>query len=292
MSSIGSQMQIVAVNWHVYQLLRGTAYPLALGPWRVEVNAGALGLGLLGLVRGVPIFVFALLGGVLADTLDRRRIILSAQVVAAAGAATLAAITLTGHVSLAALYALTAVDVAVGAFDEPAQQSLVPRLVPRMHLANAASLYSLLWMIGTIVGPALAGLTIATLAIGDVYALNAASFVAVFAAVWAMRHRGPVAGVHATRATMSWGGLIAGLRFTRGARLIWSTILIDFYATFFSSARTLLPIVADRLLRVGVQGYGALATAQPVGAVLAGVALSLRRGVRRQGAVLLIGVAL
>jgi MFS family permease len=287
-SSVGSQMQIVAVNWHVYQLLQGITYTLSFFGHQVSVSAGALGLGLLGLVRVSPIIVFALLGGLLADRFDRRKLILGCNIASVATAGTLAAVTLTGHVTLIALYLLTAAGIAIEAFDEPAQNSLVPQLVPREHLTNAVSLNSLIWMIGTIIGPALAGVTIAHLAIGVVYALNALSFVIVFCAIWAIRYRGQ-AGVE--RSEVSWKSLLEGLRFVRGARLIWGTMLIDFYATFFSSARTMLPIVADRLLHVDVQGYGLLATAQPVGAVSTGIILSLRRDIRRQGATMLISVA-
>jgi MFS family permease len=288
LSSVGSQMQVVAVNWHVYQLLRGTSYTLAFFGHQVPVSAGALGLGFLGLVRVFPIIAFGLLGGLLADRFDRRQLILGTSVASTLIAAALAAVTLSGHVTLLALYLLTAAGVAIEAFHEPAQNSLVPQLVPREHLTNAVSLNSLIWMIGTILGPALAGVTIAHLTIGLVYALNACSFVLVFGAVWAMRYRGQ-AGVE--RAEVSWRALKEGLRFVRGQRLIWGTMLIDFYATFFSSARTMLPIVADQLLHVGVQGYGLLATAQPVGAVATGVILSLRRDIRRQGATMLASVA-
>lgn len=287
-SSVGSQMQVVAVNWHVYQLLQATTYTLSFFGHQVPLSAGALGLGLLGLVRVFPIIVFALLGGLLADRFDRRRLILVCNVASAATAAALAAITLTGHITLLALYLLTAADVAIAAFDEPAQNSLVPHLVPREHLTNAVSLNSLIWMIGTIIGPALAGVTIAHLAIGLVYALNALSFVIVFGAVWAMRYRGQ-AGTE--RSEVSWRSLMEGLRFVHGARLIWGTMLIDFYATLFSSSRTMLPIIADRLLHVGAQGYGLLATAQPVGAVSTGIILSLRRDIRRQGVTMLVSVA-
>jgi MFS family permease len=286
-SSVGSQMQIVAVNWHVYQLLRGTTYTLALFGQRVSVDAGALGLGLLGLVRIFPIIGFGLLGGLLADRFDRRKLILVCNIASAALAGALAAVTLTGHVTLLALYGLTAAGIAIEAFDEPAQNSLAPQLVPREHLTNAVSLNSLIWMIGTVIGPGLAGETIAHLAIGLVYAINALTFLLVFGAVWAMRYRGQE-GVE--RAEVSWRALREGLRFVRGERLIWGTMLIDFYATFFSSARTMLPIVADRLLHVGVQGYGVLATAQPVGAVTTGILLSLRRDIRRQGATMLASV--
>ncbi|HEY7349106.1 MAG TPA: MFS transporter [Ktedonobacterales bacterium] len=287
-SSTGSQMQVVAINWHVYQLLQGTTYTPTFFGHQVSVSAGALGLGLLGLVRVFPIITFALLGGLLADRFDRRKLILWCNIGSVAIAAVLAAITLTGHITLIALYLLTAAGIAIEAFDEPAQNSLVPQLVPREHLTNAVSLNSLIWMIGTIIGPALAGVTIAHLAIGLVYALNALSFVAVFGAVWALRYRGQ-AGVE--RSEISWRSLAEGLRFVRGTRLIWGTMLVDFYATFFSSARTMLPIVADRVLHVGVQGYGLLATAQPVGAVSTGVILSLRRDVRRQGLTMLGSVA-
>ncbi len=292
-SEIGSQMQIVAINWQVYQLLRGDAYTLVLGAWRLHLGAGALGLGLLGLARVVPILLLSLLGGLVADTLDRRTLIVSAQIAAAAVSALLAALTLTGRVTIAALYLLTALDVAVSAFDEPAQQALVPHLVPRAHLTNAVSLFTLVWQIGTVVGPGLAGLVIARVSVGVVYAINAASFVAVVLAVGALRYRGRGgvgrSGVAATGVSVA--ALREGLRFTRRTRLVWSTMLLDFYATFFSSARTMLPIVADRLLHAGAPGYGLLATAQPLGAVLAGVALALRRDIRRQGVALLLGVA-
>jgi len=287
-SEIGSQMQIVAINWQVYQLLRGDAYTLVLGSWRLHLGAGALGLGLLGLARVVPILLLSLLGGLVADTLDRRTLIVSAQIAAAAVSTLLAALTLTGHVTIAALYLLTALDVAVSAFDEPAQQALVPHLVPRAHLTNAVSLFTLVWQTGTVVGPGLAGLVIARASVGVVYAINAASFVAVVLAVWALRYRGR-GGVAATGVSVA--ALREGLRFTRRTRLVWSTMLLDFYATFFSSARTMLPIVADQLLHAGAPGYGLLATAQPLGAVLAGVALALRRDIRRQGVALLAGVA-
>lgn len=282
-------MQIIAINWHVYQLLRGASYTLTLGGYHLALSAGAFGLGILGLVRVAPIILLALLGGVVADAFDRRAVIICAQVLSSVGAATLAAITLTGHITVLWLYALTAFDVAIAAFNEPAQQSLMPHLVPRKHLENAASLFSLIWMIGTIIGPGLAGLTIASLAIGDVYALNALSFLAILFAAWALRYRGHATG---ERTKISWRSLTYGLRFTRGSRIIWSTLLIDFYATFFGSARTMLPIVADQLLRVGVQGYGFLATAQPMGAVLTGITLALRRSIRRQGPILLISVAI
>ena len=204
----------------------------------LPVGAQALGLGGLGLVRVVPIVLFALLAGVLADTDDRRRLILWSQTVELLIAAVLAAISLTGHAGIAALYALTAAGAAAATFEDPAAAALAPQLVAREHVLNAASLRSLNWTSATIAGPAIAGVVVGIFPIGVVYALNAASFMAVLAAVAALRHRHlPVPG----GARPSWRTLVEGLRFTRAAPVIWGTMLLDFWATFFSSARTMLP---------------------------------------------------
>jgi MFS family permease len=288
-STIGSQMQLIAVNWQIYQLLRGSTLHIRSLGLHLDLNGQAIGLGTLGLVRVVPIIVFALLAGVLADTHDRRTLILHSQRVECLAALALAALTLSGHAGFAALYALTAVDAAAAAFEQPAIDALEPVLVPREHLANAVSLATLVWTIGTIAGPALAGSAIAVFPVGVVYALNACSFVIVLAAVTSLHFRD---GPRESDARVDWRTLVDGLRYTRRTPIIWSTMLLDFWATFFSSARTMLPIVAGTVLGVGSQGYGLLATAQPLGAVLTGTALSVRRVLVRQGVVLLAGVVL
>lgn len=287
-STVGSQMQIIAINWHIYELLKGDTYAISLFGREIGLAAEALGLGTLGLVRILPIVLFALLGGMLADTRDRRRLLIWTQGAAAFFAAILAAITLTGNASVAAIYLLTAAGAATFAMDQPARQSLVPNLVPREHLTNAVSLNTLLWQIGSIVGPALAGVLVGAFDIGLVYAMNALSFVAVVVALLMMRYRGRAA---AQDTGLGWSALLEGLRFTYRSRIIWSTMLLDFLATFFSSARTMLPIVAGDILGVGVEGYGLLSTAQPLGALIAGAILSLREDIQRQGVVLLISVA-
>jgi MFS family permease len=239
-------------------------------------------------MRILPIIFFALLGGMLADNRDRRQLMMWTQGVAALITAILAFITLSGYETVGLIYLLTAAGAAATAFDNPARHALVPNLVPREHLTNAVSLNTLMWQIATIVGPALAGLLVGFFHIGLVYALNALSFVAVMIALGLMHYRGRVA---AENTGLNWNALAEGLRFTYQSRLIWGTMLLDFFATFFSSARTMLPIVANDMLGVGVLGYGLLATAQPVGAVLAGTILALRRDIYHQGAVLLISVA-
>ena len=163
----------------------------------------------------------------------------------------------------------------------------MPNLVPREHLTNAVSLNTLLFQIGTIAGPAAGGLLLSVFNPGLVYAFNALSFVAVILALALMRYRKRTVSISGG---LGWQALVEGLRFTYRSRIIWSTMLLDFFATFFSSARTMLPIVAGDLLHVGAAGYGLLSTGQSVGALVAGIVMSLRKDVYRQGAVLLVSV--
>ncbi len=282
-------MQLIAVNWHIFELLRGQTLTLSLFGRSIDLGAEALGLGTLGLVRVIPIVLFALLGGMLADTRNRRTLLLYAEVAAALMAGALAVLTLLGRESVLIIYLFTAALSAVAAFENPSRQSLVPHLVPPEHFSNAVSVQTLTWTTAAIIGPALAGLLVAYVDTGFVYALNALSFLAVVVSLLMMRYRGQVA---ASSAGLGLGSLLAGLRFVFRTPIISSTMLLDFIATFFSSARTMLPIVANDILGVGAVGYGWLATADSVGAVVAGSVLATRGDqLRRQGPVLLVCVA-
>jgi MFS family permease len=288
-SLIGTQMQLTAVDWHVYQLLQGATFTLHLFGLDVVIGVDKLGLGGLGLVRVVPIVLFALFGGIVADMLDRRQILIWAQVVAAFFAGLLAYLTLSGHETILAIYLISAAVAAVTAFSNPARQSLIANLVPRKHLSNAMSLNNVMWQVATISGPALTGPILSLSGPGVVYLLNAVSFGAMLVALLMMHYRGTA---NISGATLSRASLVEGIRFTFDHRVIRSTMLLDFLATFFASARTMLPVVANEMLHSGVNGFAILSTAQSVGAVIAAVALSLRRDIRRQGVVLLISVGI
>lgn len=289
LSTIGAQMQLIAINWHIFNLLRNQTYALSLFGREIDLGAEALGLGTLGLVRVIPIALFALLGGVLADTRDRRRLLIWVQSASALFAAILTILTFTGNDSIGWIYLLTAAGSAAAAFDGPSRQALVPNLVPKEHLTNAVSLNTLMWQLASIVGPALAGMLVGVFDVGYVYAINALSFGAVIVSLLMMDYRGSAA---TSAAGLGWQALVDGIRYTYRARLIWSTLLLDFFATFFSSARTMLPIVASDVLGLEAFGYGVLATAQPVGALIAGAIVSLRETIRRQGVVLLVSVTI
>ena len=285
-STTGSQMQLFAINWHIFQLLRGQSFTISVFGSDIVMGSEAFGLGMLGLVRVIPIVLFALLGGVLADALDRRRVMIWTRVISALIAAVLTYLTLADQIDVNTIYLLTALGAAATALDSPARQSIVANLVKPRHLTNAISLNTLIFQIATICGPALAGLLVAQFNIGLVYGINTATFVVAIIAIGLIRHRGKIK----TATSIGWRALIDGIRFTFGTRIIMGTMLLDFFATLFASARTMLPIVAGDILGVGAAGYGLLATAQPIGALLVGLIMSLRSQMKRQGIILLLSV--
>lgn len=272
-SQAGSQMQNAALNWHIYLL---TGSPVALGA--------------IGAIRFLPIVFFSLIGGAAADTLDRRRVMIATQSALAVIAAVLGLVTLSGRDSVALIYALMALAATAFAFDNPARQSLIPKLVSKEHLPNALSLNTTIFQLAHIIGPTLAGIIIyaSPQGVALVYIINALSFLAVIMALLLMRTSGRVEEAQA----MNLSALLEGLRFVRCTPIIWSTMLLDFIATFFASSTYLLPIFAKDILRVGAQGYGLLAAAPAVGALVAGVAMSLLGRIRQQGPILLLSVTI
>ncbi|HEY7192846.1 MAG TPA: MFS transporter, partial [Gemmatimonadales bacterium] len=276
LSFSASRMQTAAILWHV---------SLLAAPGRK-----GLALGLVGAAQVVPIIAFAMLSGVVADALDRRKVMLVTQTTLALLAGTLAALTFGGLRTLWPIYLLSALSSAAASFDGPARQALIPNLVPRGHLSSAISLNTLMFQIASVVGPTLAGLMIAGPGLGWVYAVNAASFLMVLVALLLMRYRAPAGAPAAARIT--WAAAKEGLRFVFAHPIVRSTMLLDFIATFFASATALLPIFAQDILHVGARGYGWLYAAPSVGAVLAGVITThaIDR-IERRGAVLLWSVA-
>jgi MFS family permease len=289
LSTIGSQMQFIAVNWHIFELLRDQTVTISFFGRPIALGAEALGLGAIGLVRVIPIIVFGLWGGILADTMDRRKLMMWVQGAAMLFSGILALITFTDHDSIGLIFLLSAAGAGATAFDSPSRQAIIPSLVPRKHFSNAISLNTLMYQIATIAGPAVAGVLVGRFNVGHVYVIDAFTFGAVIISLLLMEYRGEASS---KTAKMDWASLKEGIRFTFGTRIIRSTMLLDFIATFFSSARTMLPIVAEDILHVGVEGYGLLSTAQPVGSLIAGGFLSLREELDKQGVVLLVSVAI
>jgi len=279
LSFTGSFMQNAALLWHVSLL--------------VSPDRKGLALGVVGLVRVVPIIIFSLISGVVADAWDRRKLMLLTQTGSAIVAVGLAAVAFLGVKSVVPVYALAALSSAVGAFDLPARQSLVPSLVPRDDLPNAISLNTIMQQTSQVLGPALGGIVIATTNVGWTYVFNAISFTAVIVALLMMRGVPSRPEKSTSKDDVSLNAALEGLRFVFRAPLIRSTMMLDFFATFFSSATALLPIFAQDILKVGARGYGWLYAAPAVGAVMMSAAMVfLTSRIERRGPVLLWCVGL
>jgi MFS family permease len=271
-SIAGSQMQVWALFWHVRTL---TEHPIALGG--------------IGLARILPVVIFSLIGGSVADAANRRKIMFITQTLQAGVAVMLFILTLRGEITIWHIYALTAIQAVGISFDTPARQSLIPNIVPGRDLPNAFSLQSISFQTGAIVGPALSGLVIAYLGQPWVYLLNSISFTGVITSLLLM---GPVrqTTVRPARQAISWPAIREGVTFIRNSPIILSTMLIDFFATFFSSANTLMPVIAVDVLGVGAVEYGWLSAAQSLGAVSAALVISQMPQIRRQGPIFLVSV--
>ncbi len=284
---IGLQMQTIAVNWHIYTLLRDVPHSLSI--LGIPLAIGALGLGGLGLVRWLPLLPFGIVGGLLADTRNRRHLLMTTQLIGALIAATLSWLAFADRVTVLALYGVVAALTALSAIESPAREAMVPNLIPRTQLTNAVSLFMMTNVIGTITGPLISAYLLETSPIGLIYALHAFAYLPALVALSLMHYSGAVAQ---RQSRISRQYLLDGFRFTFRTHMIRSSMLVDFFATVMGSARTLLPIVADQVLGIGAGGYGWLATAQPLGSLLAGTVASTRHDIVRQGALLLICVAL
>jgi MFS family permease len=271
-SMAGTQMQVWAIFWHIRTL---TDQPIALGG--------------VGMARILPIIVFSLVGGALADRFNRRKVLFITQSAMALSALVLAILTFSGHISLWHIYVLTAVQAIAVAFDTPSRQALIPNLVPTRDLPNAFSLGSIAFQTGSIAGPALSGLVIAYLGQPYTYLINAISYLAVLVALVLM---GKVEQqtLLGQRVAVSLTSIREGIQFILSQPIILTTMILDFFATFFSSANTLMPIFARDILHVGAVEYGWLSAAQSIGAVSAALVISQIKELRRQGPIFLAAV--
>lgn len=270
-SLTGSQMQLAAINWHIYILTNSK-----------------LALGGVGLVRVVPIILCSLIGGVVADVVDRKKLIIASQTVMLISAGALAMVTVMGSKSIWPIYLVTAISSAALAFDNPARQALLPTLVPARHFPNAVSLGLVVFQFSMIGGPSLAGLILAAHSPALVYALNAASFLALICAVLLMRTGGRNQVLESEAAPrVSFTALREGLSFVWRTPVIVQTMTLDFVATFFASATVLLPVFARDILRVGARGFGILGASPAIGAVIAALVMARLGTIRKQGATII-----
>jgi MFS family permease len=254
LSQAGSQIQRVAIAWQVY-----------------ELTHDAFKLGLLGLFRFIPILIFGLIGGVLADRGDRRRTLVWTQSALLLLTLFLTVMSGTGHVTIWVIYLVTMIAAIFEGISNPTRQALMPLLVPRAELPAASTMGVLVSHVSQVVGPAAGGIIIATLGVTGAYAIDALSFLAVIVAVLMMRQRPPAIAI-----TMSgYQAALEGLRFLRNTPTLFGVMMADFLATLFGACTVLMPIFADEVLGVGPRGLGFLLAAPAAGAVTMAIVLSV-----------------
>ena len=272
LSSVGSQFTQLAMAWQIYEL---TNSPLQIG--------------MIGLVRAVPQMVILLFGGLLADAMNRRKLMMITQASLFCVSASLAFLTRAEQVTPITLYGVTVFLALFGSLESPSRQAIVTNLVPAEDLSRALAISSTQRQIATIAGPSVAGVVLAVAGPAVCYAVDAISWLIMFASLALIRTRLPERGGWRT---ITADSLRMGFRFVWGHAVIFPFLMMDFGANIFGTVRALYPIYARDILAVGPQGLGILYAASAAGALLGAFGFSLWGSVRRAGRWILIGVTI
>jgi MFS family permease len=269
-SLIGTWLQITAVSWLVFRLTHSS-----------------LLLGVVGFTSRIPTFLFASFAGVLVDRWDRHRLLIATQAFSMIQALIMAVLILTGTIEVWHIIALSFFLGMVNAFDIPVRQSFVVEMVEqREDLANAIALNSSMVNGARLVGPSVAGILIATVGEGMCFLLNALSFVAVIAALLAMRI---TPKKRERQRSLLWQGLAEGYRYAFGFAPIRSLLLLLALISFMGMPyTTLMPIYAGKILHGGPQTLGFLLGATGVGALAGAIFLASRKSVLGLGRIVVM----
>jgi predicted MFS family arabinose efflux permease len=272
MSSIGTWMQIVAQGWLIYRISH-SAFLLALDQF----------------LSGIPIFLFSLVGGVIADRVERRKILLGSQYVQMASAATLTLLIVFGLKVVWPILVLSFVSGFAQAFGGPAYQALIPTLVDREDMPNAIALNSIQFNLAVTVGPALAGQALAKLGETWCFGLNALSFVAPIIALWMIKTR--FQPQKTTESVLT--SLKKGIDFARQQPAMEALIVLAFCMTFLAMPmRTYIPVFVKDIFHRGPETYGNLLSLMGLGSIAGSLIIAGAGNVQRKGRVALGGLVL
>ena len=271
-SLIGTWIQSVAQSWLVFQL----------------TNSAFL-LGVVGFLSSIPMFVLSLFGGVLADRVNKRNILIFTQGAFMLLAFLLAILTQFKLITPSQIMLIALFNGIIMAFDAPARQSIVVELVGKKHLFNAITLNSVAFNSSRIIGPAIAGVLISIIGMSGCFYLNGISFLAVIVALLCIKFgRSP-----APRNSSALRDLKEGLIFIRGNRLILALVsLVAAVSLFGISYVILMPVFANNVLHAGVKGLGVLMSSIGVGALLGSLGLASLGDFKFKGRLLIISVFL
>jgi predicted MFS family arabinose efflux permease len=262
-SSIGTWMQIVAQGWLIYRLSH-SAFLLALDQF----------------LAGIPIFLLSLIGGVVADRTERRKILLVSQFIQMASAAILTLLVATGIVSVWEILCLSFISGIAQSFGGPAYQALIPTLVDRDDMPNAIALNSIQFNLAVTVGPALAGLTLARLGEKWCFGINAISFLAPVISLLMITAR----FLPQSTKESVFGSLKQGIRFLRQQGSMEALIVLAFCMTALSMPmRTYIPVFVKDIFRRGPETYGNLLSLMGVGSICGSLAVAGKGNIQNKG---------
>lgn len=269
-SEIGSQMQVVAINWQIY-----------------EMTSSPASLGIVGFSGLLAILIFALPSGLIVDKLNRKKVLVISQIFPTIFALILAYQTLTQTITPLSIYILVFLSFAARTFQGPARQSIIPQLVSKPYFLNAFSLQTMSRQASLMIGPAIAGFMIEFFGVQGIYLFNAVTFI-IYILVLIPIHIKP--HVIIKEVSYSFKSLWEGVHFVFSNQILVYTMALDFIANFFSSATTLLPIFARDIFGIGPRGLGLLYSAPAIGSTIAGLVLASIHNVKRQGFWILVGI--
>jgi predicted MFS family arabinose efflux permease len=266
-SSIGTWMQIVAQGWLVYRLSH-SAFLLALDQF----------------LGGIPIFLFSLIGGVVADRVERRKILLGSQYVQMASATLMTVLVWTGVVQVWEILCLSFISGFAQAFGGPAYQALIPTLVERDDMPNAIALNSIQFNVAVMIGPAFAGQALAKLGETSCFALNAISFLAPIISLTIISAR----FLPAKTGESMVASLKQGIRFARQQNSMEALILLAFCMTALAMPmRTFIPVFVKDIFHRGPETYGNLLALMGLGSIFGSLAIASAGNFKRKGLVAL-----
>jgi MFS family permease len=269
-SHTGRHVTVVALPYQVYLLTRS---PLAVG--------------VIGLVQLIPLLVFSFVAGAVADSVDRRRLLIVSQIGLAASSLLLMGGALASDPPLWFVYTAAALASAFMALDSPARTAAIPNLVRREDLASAITLNQVLFQVSDVAGPALGGFILARLGLAWAYGIDAVTFLVAIGTLLAMNPMRP-ARVGTARVLES---VREAFRYLRRRRVLQSTFTVDLIAMVFGMPRALFPFLAAETFRVGPAGLGLLFAAPAAGALAGALLTGWVRRVVRQGRAVLWAVA-
>ena len=268
-SMLGNQLTTVAIPFQVFSMTHSS-----------------LQVGLVSLAQLVPLVVGSLIGGTLGDVMDRRRLMVISSALSALAAAGLMANALLPHPSLVAIYLVSALAAGLLGLASPARTAAIPRMVRPELLVAAYSFNQIVIQVATIVGPAIAGILIATVGLPWTFGLDAASFGGLLVTSLLLRplppqHGGQTAGLRS---------ILAGMSYLRGRQALQGIYLIDLNAMIFGMPRALFPALAAGLFHVGPQGLGLLYAAPGIGALVGASTTGWAERVERRGRAVVVAV--